>query len=245
MLLLLPPVIVIVAVAMKIPAIPGIFLGIIAGGILGMVFQPDCNLGTIFDFGMNGYYFADEVSEMLSSTLSEETHYTMTRLLESGGIMGMMFSVSMTIIAMMFGGIMETTHQLEVIVDQLKKLVRGPVGLVALTEVTCVVSNATMPEQYISIIMPGRMYAEEYQKQGLHPKCLSNALESAGTVTSALIPWNTCGVFISTTLGIELVTYAPWAVFNWLMPIMNIVLAVPGLTIAQADGTRGKKKASV
>ncbi len=242
--LLLPPVIVIVAVAMKIPAIPGIFLGIIAGGVLGMVFQPDCNLGTIFDYGMNGYYFADEVSEMLASTLSEETHYTMTRLLESGGILGMMFSVSMTIIAMMFGGIMETTHQLEVIVDQLKKLIRGPVGLVALTEVTCVVSNATMPEQYISIVVPGRMYAEEYRKLGLHPTVLSSTLENSGTVTSALIPWNTCGVFIATTLDISVAQYIPFAFFNWMMPLAALIFAAVGFTLKDMDGKPYKRRAA-
>jgi len=113
--LLLPPVIVIVAVAMKMPAIPGITLGIISGAIMGMIFQPECNMGTVFDFGMNGYYFSDEVLAMFEETLSPETSYTMTRLLESGGILGMMSSVAMTIIAMMFGGIMEDTHQLEVI----------------------------------------------------------------------------------------------------------------------------------
>ena len=115
--LLLPPVIVIVAVAMKMPAIPGITLGIISGAIMGMIFQPECNMGTVFDFGMNGYYFSDEVLAMFEETLSPETSYTMTRLLESGGILGMMSSVAMTIIAMMFGGIMEDTHQLEVIVN--------------------------------------------------------------------------------------------------------------------------------
>ena len=214
-------------------------------GVLGMIFQPDCNLGTIFDYGMNGYYFADEVTEMLASTLSEETHYTMTRLLESGGILGMMFSVSMTIIAMMFGGIMETTHQLEVIVDQLKKLVRGPVGLVALTEVTCVVSNATMPEQYISIVVPGRMYAEEYQKMGLHPTVLSSTLENAGTVTSALIPWNTCGVFISTTLDISVAQYIPFAFFNWMMPLAALFFAAVGFTLKDLEGKPYRKKASV
>ena len=202
-LLLLPPVIVIVAVAMKMPAIPGITLGIVAGVILGLIFQPGaCTLGTIFDYGKNGYYFSDEALAMFESTLSPETSYTMTKLLESGGIMGMMSSVSMTIIAMMFGGIMEDTHQLEVIVNALKKFAKGPAALVGLTEVTCVLSNATMPEQYISIVVPGRMYAEEYHKMGVHPAVLSSALEGAGTVTSALIPWNTCGVFIKDTLNI-------------------------------------------
>lgn len=243
-LLLLPPVIVIVAVALKVPAIPGITLGIFSGAILGLIFQQgSCNLGTLFDYGINGYYFSDEVGEMLKATLSEETHYTMTRLLESGGILGMMFSVSMTIIAMMFGGIMEGTHQLEVVVNQIKKLAKGPAGLVTLTEVTCVFSNMTMPEQYISIVVPGRMYAEEYRKMGLHPSVLSSALEGAGTVTSALIPWNTCGVFISDTLNVGVTDYGPYAIFNWLMPIINAACAFVGITLKDLDNKPYKKKA--
>jgi NhaC family Na+:H+ antiporter len=156
----------------------------------------------------------------------------------------MMFSVSMTIIAMMFGGIMEDTHQLEVVVNQIKKLAKGPAGLVALTEVTCVFSNMTMPEQYISIVVPGRMYAEEYRKMGLHPTVLSSALESAGTVTSALIPWNTCGAFISKTLDIDVVKYGPWALFNWMMPVVNILFAAAGLTLKDLDNKPFRKKAA-
>ena len=242
--LLLPPVIVIVAVAMKMPAIPGITLGIISGAIMGMIFQPECNMGTVFDFGMNGYYFSDEVLAMFEETLSPETSYTMTRLLESGGILGMMSSVAMTIIAMMFGGIMEDTHQLEVIVNSLKKLAKGPAGLVLLTECTCVLSNAVMPEQYISIVVPGRMYAEEYREKGLHPALLSGTLESAGTVTSALIPWNTCGVFISSTLDISAWGaggYGPWALFNWLMPLINWLCALIGWTVKDLAGKPYKK----
>ena len=235
---------VIVAVAMKMPAIPGITLGIISGAIMGMIFQPECNMGTVFDFGMNGYYFSDEVLAMFEETLSPETSYTMTRLLESGGILGMMSSVAMTIIAMMFGGIMEDTHQLEVIVNSLKKLAKGPAGLVLLTECTCVLSNAVMPEQYISIVVPGRMYAEEYREKGLHPALLSGTLESAGTVTSALIPWNTCGVFISSTLDINAWGaggYGPWALFNWLMPLINWLCALIGWTVKDLAGKPYKK----
>ena len=228
-LLLLPPLVVIVAVALKVPAIPGIVLGIITGGIVGVIFQPDCTLGTLFSCGMNGFS-------------CETGIYEIDELLNSGGLMNMMFSISMTIIAMMFGGIMEDTHQLEVIVDKVKKLAKSPVGLVALTEATCVVSNATMPEQYISIVVPGRMYAEEYRKKGLHPAVLSNALESAGTVSSALIPWNTCGVFILGTLGIGVAEYGPWAIFNWLMPLVTLAMAFMGHTVADADGVRLAKK---
>ena len=241
-ILLLPPVIVIVAVALKMPAIPGIVLGIFSGAVLGLIFQPgNCDLGTLFSYGKAGYTFSEETYAMLESTLSEDTLYTMTELLESGGIDGMMNSVAMTIIAMMFGGIMEGTHQLEVIVDQLKKLVKGPAGLVTLTEITCVASNITMPEQYISIVVPGRMYAEEYRKMGLHPSVLSAALEGAGTVTSALVPWNTCGVFISDTLGIGVAQYGIYAMFNWLMPIINAGCAWVGVTLKDMNNKPYKK----
>ena len=245
-LLLLPPVLVIVAVALKVPAIPGITLGIFAGAIMGLIFQPgSCNLGTIFDYGINGYSFTDEMDAMLQAALSEDTYYTMNELLEAGGILGMMFSVSMTIIAMMFGGIMEGTHQLEVIVNQIKKLAKGPAGLVTLTEVTCVLSNVTMPEQYISIVVPGRMYAEEYRKAGLHPSVLSAALEGAGTVTSALVPWNTCGVYIWDTLNVSVAQYGVYAMFNWLMPLVTIACAFTGITLKDMDNKPYKKRKAV
>lgn len=242
-ILLLPPVIVIVAVAMKMPAIPGITLGIFAGAIVGLIFQPgNCDPGTLFSHGMNGFEFTEEMDLFLQGALSEDTYFTMNELLESGGILGMMNSVAMTIIAMMFGGIMEGTHQLEVIVNQLKKLAKGPAGLVTLTEITCVLSNMTMPEQYISIVVPGRMYAEEYRKMGLHPSVLSSALEGAGTVTSALVPWNTCGVYIRDTLNITVPEYGMFAMFNWLMPVINAACAWVGVTLKDMDNKPYKKR---
>lgn len=242
-ILLLPPVVVIVAVAMKMPAIPGITLGIFVGAIVGLIFQPEnCTPGTLFSFGMNGFSFTDEMHALLQSSLSTETYDTMTTLLESGGIVNMMSSVAMTIIAMMFGGIMEGTHQLEVVVNQIKKLAKGPAALVTVTEVTCVLSNMTMPEQYISIVVPGRMYAEEYRKMGLHPSVLSSALEGAGTVTSALVPWNTCGVYIENTLNITVPEYAMFAMFNWLMPVINAACAWFGWTLKDMDNKPYKKR---
>ena len=242
-ILLLPPVIVIVAVAMKMPAIPGITLGIFAGAIVGLIFQPgNCDPGTLFSFGMNGFSFSDDMHALLQSSLSAETYETMTTLLESGGILGMMSSVAMTIIAMMFGGIMEGTHQLEVVVNQIKKLAKSPAALVTVTEITCVLSNMTMPEQYISIVVPGRMYAEEYRKMGLHPSVLSSALEGAGTVTSALVPWNTCGVYIENTLSITVPEYGMFAMFNWLMPVINAACAWFGWTLKDMDNKPYKKR---
>lgn len=228
-ILLLPPLIVIILVACKIPALPGITIGILAGAVLGLIFQDSCTLGTLFTSGMAGFSCNTGIQEI-------------DDLLNSGGLMNMMFSVSMTIIAMAFGGIMEETHQFEVIVDRLKKLGKSAASMVVLTEVTCIISNITMPEQYISIVIPGRMYAQEYRKKGLSPETLSNALESSGTVTSALVPWNTCGTFILSTLGLSVYQYAPWAVFNWLMPIVTIVLAYMGVTVADTNGVRLYKK---
>ena len=224
-ILLLPPIIVIVAVAMKMPAIPGITLGILTGVLLGIFFQPTESLGDFLAAGMKGF-------------TSDSGVEAVDKLLTSGGLMNMMFSISLTLLAMMFGGIMEATHQLEVLVNQLLRLVRGGASLIFMTLVTCVLSNATMPEQYISIVIPGRMYAETYKKAKLHPKTLSNALESSGTVTSALIPWNTCGVFITQTLGISTFVYMPWALFNWSMPIITFLLAIVGVTLADSAGNR-------
>ncbi|NLJ78261.1 MAG: Na+/H+ antiporter NhaC [Tissierellia bacterium] len=220
--LLIPPLAVIVSIAFKVPAIPGITIGIALGMIEAFIFQGS-TLGSILDASYGGF-----VSETGLEVIDE--------LLTAGGLDGMMYSISLTIIAMMFGGIMEKTGQLEVIVDVILRKVRSATGLITATVATCIFSNATMPEQYISIVVPGRMYANAYKKQGLHPKTLSNALESAGTLTSALIPWNTCGVFMTGILGVSTLQYGKWAFFNYLMPVAAIVLSVVGgLTVAKIE----------
>lgn len=209
-ILLLPPVVVIVSVAMKMPAIPGIFLGAVLGMIFAAIFQ-GASLGDVIDVSMNGFVI-DSGIESIDS------------LLNTGGLDSMMFSISLTIIAMMFGGIMEATGQLEVIVNALLKVVHSVGGLIALTIGTGIFSNLTMPEQYISIVIPGRMYAETYRKKGLHPKTLSLVLETGGTLTSPLIPWNTCGAFMFSVLGVSALEYGPWAVLNYSTVILVVIL---------------------
>ncbi|MBN2899765.1 MAG: Na+/H+ antiporter NhaC [Clostridia bacterium] len=217
-ILLIPPVVVIVSIAKKMPAIPGIFLGIVLGAILAPLMQ-GANLGDILNAGYGGY-------------ISETGVESIDSLLSSGGLKNMMYSISLTIIAMMFGGIMEKTGQLEVIVERLLRGVKTAQGLVALTIATCLGSNMTMPEQYISIVVPGRMYAKAYADKGLHPKTLSNALESSGTLTSPLVPWNTCGAFLYGVLGVPTALYAKWAVFNYITPLVVIALSFVGVTVA-------------
>ena len=220
-ILLLPPVAVIVLISKKMPAIPGIFIGIVLGAVLGPIFQ-SASFGDILSVSYGGYVSATGVESIDS-------------LLSSGGLMNMMYSISLTIIAMMFGGIMEKTGQLDVIVERLLRLVKSTPGLISMTIMTCIGSNMTMPEQYISIVVPGRMYAKAYKDRNLHPKTLSNALESSGTLTSALIPWNTCGVFLMGVLGVPTMQYAPWAIFNYMMPIVVILLSFVGVTVAKLN----------
>ena len=220
-LLLIPPLAVIGAIAFKVPAIPGITIGIIIGAFMAIVMQ-GANLGDLLVAAYDGFASNTGI-EMIDE------------LLTAGGLMGMMYSISLTIIAMMFGGIMEKTGQLEVIVGSILKRIKSVGGLVTITALTSLFSNATMPEQYISIVVPGRMYAPAYKDMGLHPKMLSNALEASGTLTSALIPWNTCGVFLYSILGVSAMEYGKWAIFNYLTPIIVILMAFTGINIARID----------
>lgn len=220
-LLLIPPLAVIVTIAFKVPAIPGITIGIVIGAIMA-IFMQGANLGELLVASYDGF-----VSQTGIEMIDE--------LLTAGGLTGMMYSISLTIIAMMFGGIMEKTGQLEVIVKTILKRIKSVGGLVTTTVFTSVFSNMTMPEQYISIVVPGRMYAPAYRDMDLHPKMLSNALEASGTLTSVLIPWNTCGAFFYSILGISALEYGKWAIFNYLTPIVVIAMAVLGINIARLD----------
>lgn len=280
-LLMIPPILVITLIAFKMPAIPGISIGIISGAILGMIFQ-GATFGDMLNVGYNGYslsadmdaikallstegigaasnvftgkglellqgaltpeniaasegLFTKEALEALADLMSNPNFLALKKLLTAGGLSAMFFSISLTIFAMMFGGIMEKTGQLEVIVQKLVSIVKSPRGLLVLTMFTCLMSNATMPEQYISLVLPGRMYAAAYRERGLHPKMLSNALESSGTILSPLVPWNTCGAFIVSVLKVETLVYAPWAIFNYVTPLIVFLLSFPGWTVATIE----------
>lgn len=208
--LLLAPLVVIISIAKKLPAVPGIALGIIIAAILGPIYQ-GINFGDILSAGLNGY---------VSNTGLEAVDH----LLTTGGLNNMMSSISLTIIAMMFGGIAEETGILEAIVKKFLHRVQSIVGLVISTILTCVFTNASMPEQYISIVVPGRMFKNEYKERNLDPTLLSSTLESGGTVTSAMIPWNTCGTYMTTVLGVSTVHYLPFLFFNLLMPIVQVIV---------------------
>lgn len=209
-ILLLAPLVVIISIAKKLPAVPGISIGIIIAAILGPIYQ-GVNFGDILSAGLNGY---------VSNTGLE----AVDKLLTTGGLNNMMSSISLTIIAMMFGGIAEETGILEAIVKKFLHRVQSVVGLVISTILTCFFTNATMPEQYISIVVPGRMFKNEYKDRKIDSRLLSSTLESGGTVTSAMIPWNTCGTYMSTVLGVSTVHYLPFLFFNLLMPLVQVII---------------------
>nr|MCR5374693.1 Na+/H+ antiporter NhaC [Lachnospiraceae bacterium] len=221
----LPVIIVLVAVAMKVPAVPGITLGIISGAIIGLVTQDHCTLGTLLSCGMNGY-------------VCKTGFTTLDNLLSTGGLMGMMYSCSMAIIAMMFGGIMEETGQLQAVANFITRKIRKPAGLVTATMFSSVIANVLMADQYISLIVPGRMYASKYKDMKVHPVCLANAIASSGAVTSVLVPWNTCGLYVSSILGISVMKFLPYAFFNYLTPVVVIILAYLKVTVTNENGTR-------
>ncbi|KAB2336104.1 Na+/H+ antiporter NhaC [Cytobacillus depressus] len=217
--LLIIPVLVIVLVAKKVPAIPALVIGILLG-FLAQIFVQGGNV-------------ADAVVALQSGFVIETGNEMVDNLFNRGGLDSMMYTVSMTIVAMTFGGILENTGMLEAIVKQILKLAKTAKGLVASTVVSCFATNATCSEQYISIVIPSRMFAKSYREKGLHSKNLSRALEDGGTLTSVFVPWNTCGVFILATLGVHTFEYAPYAILNFVVPILSIIFAFTGFSIVK------------
>lgn len=215
--LMLVPLAIVVMVMLKVPALPAL----VAGVFLGFVCQ-------IFVQGGN---VGDAVNTLHDGFIIASGNELVDELFNRGGIASMMFTVSLTIFAMVFGGVLEHTGMLKAIVKQILKVAKSAGSLIAATIVSAFFTNATASEQYISILLPGRMYATAFQDKGLHSKNLSRALEDGGTLTSPFIPWNTCGVFILATLSVSPFAYAPYAVLNYAVPIIGIIMAMIGYKV--------------
>ncbi|WP_346884395.1 Na+/H+ antiporter NhaC [Clostridium sp. UBA4395] len=220
-ILLLPPIIVIILVIKKMPAIPGLLIGVATGVLLAVLVQ-GANYGDIVNVLNDGY-----VSETGIEVVDE--------LLTRGGLQGMMYTVSLIMCAMTFGGVMEKAGFLNVIAEKLLKLAVNTGSLVLITIISCIVINILAGDQYLSIVISGRMYKDEYAKRGLAPKNLSRALEDSGTLTSPFIPWNTCGAFMSTTLGVSCFLYAPFCFLNYINPIISIVYGYTGFSMEKLE----------
>lgn len=215
--LLLIPLAVLLLVFKRVPALPAITVGIILGFLADIFFQGG-SVGEAVN-ALQGGYSIDSGNETVDS------------LLNQGGLESMMYTVSLAMVAMIFGGIMESTGMLQVIVEQVLKIARTGRSLCATTVVSSFLTNVITAEQYISIIIPGRMYSQAYKDKNLHPKNLSRALEDGGTITSALVPWSTDAVFVFTTLGVSAWAYAPYAVLNYCVPVISIIFSLIGFSV--------------
>jgi NhaC family Na+:H+ antiporter len=221
--LLVPPALVIFMVIRRIPPIPALFAGTLVGAMFAVVAQA-ASLSAIVEAGFSGYVCRTGVS-------------VVDDLLSRGGIMSMMETVALIFCALAFGGIMERSGMLETLAGSLLKKVRRDGSLIATTIGSCIGINAVAPTQYMSIVIPGRMYKTAFERRGLHPKNLSRCLEDAGTLTSPIIPWNSCGAFMHATLGVNPLLYAPYAFINVFTPLISVLYGYTGFSIVKQHST--------
>jgi len=222
----LVPALVIFLIVKKTPPIPALFIGVLAGGLSAIIFQPTLimELAGEKDNFFKASYIAVQQA-MFGKTEITTADVKVSELLTSSGMAGMLKTVWLTICAMVFGGVMEAAGLLQRITRQVIKWAKNTTSLVASTAGTCVFFNFTASDQYISIVVPGKMYADTYRKRGLKPEVLSRTLEDSGTVTSVLVPWNTCGAAQSLVLGVPVEAFAFYCFFNIISPFMSILVA--------------------
>jgi NhaC family Na+:H+ antiporter len=220
-LLLIPPALVIAMVIKRISPLPALFAGTVIGGGFAVVTQ-SASVPEIMEAGFSGY-------------VCETSVKIVDDLLTRGGLMSMMETIALIFCALAFGGIMEKTGMLETLAGALLKKVKRDGSFIAATLVSSIGMNAVAPTQYMSIVVTGRMFKNAFDKRSLHPKNLSRCLEDAGTLTSPIIPWNSCAAYMHATLGISTVLYAPYAFLCYLTPLISLLYGYTGFTIAKTD----------
>uniref|UniRef100_UPI0032174178 Na+/H+ antiporter NhaC n=1 Tax=uncultured Draconibacterium sp. TaxID=1573823 RepID=UPI0032174178 len=235
-LLFLVPVILLTVIIVKVPPLPSLLIGTLLGGIFAVIFQPDIIrqiAGGIDNYTTASYYSVmQSMFGDVSLTTSDEN---VNELLSTSGMRGMLDTVWLILSAMIFGGVMESAGLLKRITQPIIKYAKSTGSLVASTVTTCIFFNTTASDQYIALVVPGRMYRKTYEDKGLKPELLSRTLEDSGTITSVLIPWNTCGATQSRVLGVDTIAYAPYAFFNIISPFMTILFAYLNIKIRRIN----------
>lgn len=220
------PLVVIILIVKKTPPLIALLIGTLLGALAALIFQPNIVAsiggGESLNFA-NGYKGIMNAITVDSAIPTENE--ALKDLFSSGGMSGMLNTIWLILCAMTFGGIMDAIGALAAISKALLKLFHTTFGLFASTVVSCLALNVTASDQYLAIVIPGKMYAKAFKDKGLAPENLSRTLEDSGTVTSVLIPWNTCGAYHSGVLGVDTLHYAGYAVFNWLSPFMTLLFA--------------------
>jgi Na+:H+ antiporter, NhaC family len=232
--LFLVPLGVILMILKKTPPLMALLIGTLLGGVFALIFQPEIIAGLSgakelsIENGYKGILNAITVSTEIATD-----NVALNDLFTSKGMSGMLGTIWLIVCAMVFGGIMDGIGALSKISETLLGMAKTTFGLFASTVASCLALNVTASDQYLAIVIPGKMFAKAYKDKGLAPENLSRTLEDSGTVTSVLIPWNTCGAYHSGVLGVSVADYFVYAIFNWLSPFMTLLFAAFQIKIAQ------------
>ena len=234
--LFLVPILVVALIIKKTPAIPALMAGVALGALFAIVFQPQIikEISQTDILNIKSYYKV--IIDSIASDIQINTeNKLMNNLLNSGGMKGMLSTIWLVICAMSFGGAMQETGLLKRISEPVIQYAKTTGSLIATTSGTCIFFNLTTADQYLSIIVPGKMFEDSFKNKGLAPENLSRTLEDSGTVTSVLIPWNTCGAAQSAVLGVATITYLPFCFFNLISPLMTMTYGYLKIKIKKAS----------
>ncbi len=226
-LLFTVPAVVIAMILLKTKPLLALGTGVILASVFAFIFQMDI-LNNLSDSS-----FKSIVNSIFVDTQIQTDNEKLTELFSSGGMKGMLWTIFLIVCAMVFGGVMDAIGALARITNTLLSVAKSTFGLFFSTVVSCLGLNAIASDQYLAIVIPGKMFKKAFEDKGLAPENLSRTLEDSGTVTSVLIPWNTCGAYQSGVLGVSVADYAIYAVFNYISPFMTLLFAALGIKIKQ------------
>lgn len=225
-LLFIVPLGVIFMIIKKTQPLIALFVGTISAAIFALIFQPTLLVelagGQTLNFKIA---YQSILNAITTETNVETSNQLMNELFSSGGMKGMLGTIWLIICAMVFGGVMDAIGALEAISNAFLKWAKSTFQLIAGTVASCLTVNLSASDQYLAIVVPGKMFARAFKDRKLAPENLSRTLEDSGTVTSVLVPWNTCGAYQSVVLGVSVADYFIYAIFNWLSPLMTLIFA--------------------
>lgn len=235
--LFLVPLIVIFMIVKKTSPLIALLAGTLLGGIAAIIAQPSIvmHIAGAESLTFNSAY-KGVMNAMTIDTAVETSSKELNDLFTAGGMSGMLSTIWLIICAMVFGGVMDAIGALARISKALLSIATTTFGLFASTVASCLALNVSASDQYLAIVVPGKMFKKAYEDKGLAPENLSRTLEDSGTVTSVLVPWNTCGAYQSGVLGVPVIDYFFFAIFNWLSPFMTLLFAAFSIKIKQLNG---------
>lgn len=226
------PALVVFMIAKKMPAIPALSIGVLLGAVAVPIFQTQLLADKLGEAGLQSGGVYEYLMKVAYQGFKMQSGYEhVDSLFSRGGMTSMLNTIWLIMCAMVFGGCLDAAGMLDRIANSILKSVHTAGSLIGATIVSCLTLNMTASDQYLAIVVPGRMFRSAFQKFRLHPKNLSRTLEDAGTVTSVLVPWNSGGAYNSSVLGVATLDYLPYCFFNILSPIISVFLASINLTI--------------